>query len=343
MIPSTMKSHRSSNHYSSNLIVLLTCFALSYACTPSRSSENASEISDTYSYTGYVNSFIGTDGVGNTQPGTAQPFGMVSIVPQTFDFTKTHMPTGYRQGQDTIYAFSVLNLSGVGCPGAGSIPFKFSSGAFDVNSFGSTFKEEEASPGFYSVKLTNENIHVKATSTIRSGIFELALPAGKNNIYIDLTSQQGHVKGGEILNYDDQSVNGYQLDGFFCGAPNMLNVYFHTEFQQQADSTFLMYNNKSNEFEQGLDEKPSGIVYSFNNEAQTKLLIKFGISFVSIENAKNNLNQEQSNFEFEKIRNESLIEIDSTSLVLNRLDKKAIQLKESLSNPKELKINFEGS
>lgn len=255
--------------------------------------------------TSYVNPFIGTDGVGNTHPGAVRPWGMAAISPQTFDFTEMHLSTGYRQGQDKIYGFSSINMSGVGCPGAGSIPFKFSSGSFSEEPKGSKFSNEWATPGYYSVRLDNEDITVHTSATVRSGIYQLELPAGSSHVYIDLTAQQGHIKGGTFENFDKQSAKGYQVDGFFCGSTNRFKIYFHAELDKPADSTFQIYKNKSDHFKQNLDNLPSGLVYQYESEQPHVVNLRLGLSFVSSDNARENLYTEQNGFDFERIRSDA--------------------------------------
>lgn len=259
----------------------------------------------------YVNPMIGTKGnggkhpsTGNVHPGAVLPWGMVAVSSQTFDFTKMNLATGYRADQDRIFGFSCINFSGVGCPAGGSIPFKFSSRSFNGEYSGSTFSEQVASPGYYSVNLDDENIHVSATTTTRSAILKVDLPEGEGNIYLDLTAQQGHIKGGEIQNFSETNATGYQLEGYFCGAKNKSNVFFNLELDKKADSVYLKYQNKSTkEFQQNLDDKPSGIVYVYSNEKPTTIYVKVGVSYVSVENAKENLSIEQKNMDFETIKN----------------------------------------
>ncbi len=286
------------------------------------------ETNPTQPSTSYTNLFIGTDGVGNTHPGAVLPSGMIAISPQTFDFRDSRQSTGYRQGHDLIYGFSCINMSGVGCPGAGSIPFKFASGQVETKVYGSKFSEEEATPGFYKVKLDDYNITVKATATTRSGIFQVELPAGQSQVFLDLTAQQGHIKGGEVTEFTNDMVKGYQFEGFFCGSTNKLQVYFHAELDKPADSSYLTYENQTNRFKQNVDDKPSGIIYKYFNDEPTTIHIKLGASFVSTANAKENLDAEQSGFEFDKVKSQALAswqsEFDKIQVVGGSDDEKTV-------------------
>ncbi len=289
------------------LLPLIFIFFMLTSCSWIENTTTTTEDSS-IRFTSFVNPFIGSKGngtshsEGNTHPGAVTPWGMVAISPQTFDFNTMHLATGFRSGEDKIYGFSSVNLSGVGCPAAGSVPFKFSSRPFNTATRGSSFSNQTAEPGYYSVFLEDEQINVEATATTRSGIYRVNLPKGKNTIYLDLNAQQGHVKGGVIEAYDQTSVAGYQLEGYFCGSTNRNNVYFNVAMNTPADSLFLIYENKTTGFKERLDDKPSGIVYEFNNTSPKTIHIKVGVSFVSIANAKANLDAEQTGFDFDSIR-----------------------------------------
>lgn len=292
----TDRSHPRKHHS-----IITICICILMGCTPTKETTGDS----TSAIISFVNPFIGTDGEGNTHPGAVRPFGMVAISPQTFDFTKTQLPTGYRHGEDKIFGFSCVNFSGVGCPATGSVPLKFSTRSIEEKTIGSTYTDEVASPGYYSVKLVDENIGVRSTATTRSGLFELALPKGKSYIFLDLMAQQGHLKGGKIENYTSSSVSGFQLEGFFCGSNNRSNTYFNIELDKPSDSVQLIFRNKETGFKEGLSGEPSGIVYIFDNEKPAVLHIKVGVSFVSSKNAKENMDTEQVGFDFEKVKSEA--------------------------------------
>ncbi len=290
-------------------IVIVAVTLITFGCAEKKTHTTEVKSLKNESLTSYVNPFIGTQGNdtdhsdGNTHPGAVMPWGMVAISPQSFDFTKIHNATGFRSEEGKIFGFSCVNLSGVGCPAGGSIPFKFSASLFDTLPKGSSFSDQKAAPGYYRVKLDDEDITVEVSSTVRSGIFKVQLPKGKSNVYLDLTAQQGHIKGGEINDFTNQSVTGYQFEGYFCGSNNRGNVYFNAELDSPSDSLFLVYKNKTTEqFQQNIDDKPSGIVYVFDNTASKTIQIKVGVSYVSIKNAKGNLDAEQNGFKFDKVK-----------------------------------------
>ncbi|WP_194768608.1 GH92 family glycosyl hydrolase [Tamlana sp. I1] len=300
---------KKSSFLSRVFLLILLCFCFTNCNEQPKKSTESTPNTPLISY---VDPFIGTEGngshhtEGNVHPGAVRPWGMVALSPQSFDFTKMQLATGYRNDQDKIYGFSCVNFSGVGCPAGGSVPFKFFTKPFETDYPGSKYSNQIASPGFYSVTLDDENISVNATATTRTVLMQVNLPAGKGNIYLDLMAQQGHVKGGVVQAYTSSSVKGYQLEGYFCGTKNRSNVYFTAELDKKADSTYLTYTNKTDpKFEQHLEKEPSGIVYVYNNEKPTTVQIKVGVSYVSTDNAQLNLDTEQKGFQFDKIKKDA--------------------------------------
>ncbi|MEL6192640.1 MAG: GH92 family glycosyl hydrolase [Bacteroidota bacterium] len=256
----------------------------------------------------YVDPFIGTSGKGNTHPGAVVPWGMVAISPHTFDFQKKIFPTCFSADSVNIYSFGIMNLSGVGCPGSGSVPIKVMHGNFSIDPAvsRSTFSETIASPGFFSTLLEKHKIKVEISATERSGILSFALPSGENHFFLDLTANQGHKKGGEVWQLSNKAFGGFQKEGNFCGSPNDSRIYFYLEVDQPPFSTTLLTSSVTNSPElANTIEGPNGVRISYGQAVPSKVEIRVGISFVSVENAQENLQQEQKSKSFQNIREEA--------------------------------------
>jgi len=126
----------------------------------------------------YVNPFIGTGGHGHTFPGATVPFGMVQLSPDT-RLEGWDGCGGYHYSDEYIYGFSHTHLSGTGIPDYGDIlvmPFtgdeNWNNGSDGKPGYRSRFShdEESASPGYYQVKLKDDNINVQLTATARAGL-----------------------------------------------------------------------------------------------------------------------------------------------------------------------------
>ncbi|MCB0283688.1 MAG: glycoside hydrolase family 92 protein, partial [Calditrichaeota bacterium] len=168
----------------------------------------------------YVNPFIGTQEMGHTFPGAAVPFGFVQLSPETdtllYSYGKGYNPdvyrycAGYQYNDKTIVGFSHTHFSGTGhsdlgdfliMPTVGDLRLNPGTAANPKTGYRSTFSHanEEAHPGYYSVRLDDYNIKAELTATERVGFHKYTFPeTDKAHIILDLTSG--------IYNYDGKVV-----------------------------------------------------------------------------------------------------------------------------------------
>lgn len=119
----------------------------------------------------YVDPFIGTTNFGTTNPGAICPNGMMSVVPfnvmgsseNTYDKDTRWWSTPYEYTNCFFTGYAHVNLSGVGCPELGSLLLMPTTGELNVDykEYGSKYKDEQASPGYYSNYLTKYNVKQK--------------------------------------------------------------------------------------------------------------------------------------------------------------------------------------
>ncbi|MFJ5520442.1 GH92 family glycosyl hydrolase [Streptomyces griseoluteus] len=200
--------------------------ASALAATPAR----AAEPSDGH-LTDLVNPFIGTQNEGNTFPGAAVPFGMVQLSPDT-----GHR-TGYDHTHDHIRGFSLLHLSGVGCPIGGDLPVLPTTGevtATDNARYAAAFShaDEEASPGYYRVGL-GSGIRAELTATARTGVQRYTFPATTRANVLLNAAQSLHKPGGaEVEILDDRTVRTRISGHGFCRDTGPYTVYTVTRFSR---------------------------------------------------------------------------------------------------------------
>jgi len=253
----------------------------------------------TTAYTKYVNTFIGSEGVtdpkilgyelpkgwrawsGLTFPGSSLPNAMVQLSPMT-----KFQPAGagYEYEDSVIVGFTHTNK---GHWNFGNIPILPLSdpGA----QFGSRFthKKENASPGFYQVYLDDYHVNVSLTSTLRCGYHRYEY---KNNadrqILFDLSKALSRVSTWKI-----EQIGDFALQGFQSGE----NVYFYATL-----------NTKIEKLEKKDEGQHTGFaIVHLANGSTAPVELKIGLSFVSVENAKQNLEKEIGNKTFDAIRKEA--------------------------------------
>ncbi|HZK63619.1 MAG TPA: GH92 family glycosyl hydrolase, partial [Puia sp.] len=253
-----------------------------------------------------VNPFIGTANSGNTNPGAVMPWGMVSISP--FNSYDTVSGSGgaspYYYGKSFIYGFTHVNMSGVGCADLGIVCLMPITGKFDANeAHCSAYSAEQASPGYYSVHLDRYDVRAELSATVRSAISCYTFPAGESHILVDLELGLTAKPGGEIKQLSDTEVAGFKNVGDMCGLKTIQTVYFVARISKRPLNAGVWSNGKTyTQFRRELAGNRIGAFFSFHTESGEKIFVKTGISYVSIENARKNMEAEQPAFDFEGTR-----------------------------------------
>ncbi|GAF01550.1 putative alpha-1,2-mannosidase [Saccharicrinis fermentans DSM 9555 = JCM 21142] len=285
-------------------------------------------------YTQYVNPFIGTTNFGTTNPGAIVPQAMVSVVPfnvtgsdlNKWDKDARWWSTPYSWDNQFLTGFSHVNLSGVGCPDLGVIMVMPTTGTVDANlkHYGSIMSGQRAEPGYYTCKLEKYNVKAEVTSTKRTGLSKFTFPKGESNIIIDLGNSLTNESGAYVKVVSDREVEGWRMTGNFCYHGNSERpVYFVARFNKPATSfgafkkmPAMMGAEKDwsassgkfkyyTQFLHPLAGDSIGAYFSFDTDAGESVMVQVGISYVSIANARQNLEYESNGFSFEKTRNEA--------------------------------------
>ncbi|SKD09984.1 alpha-1,2-mannosidase, putative [Chitinophaga ginsengisegetis] len=305
----------------------------------------------------YVNPFIGAStsedaagsyhGLGKTFPGAATPFGMVQLSPNTI--TGGDNGSGYSYEHTTIEGFAFTQMSGIGwygdlgnflvMPATGPLQTAAGSRQHPEEGYRSTYskKEEKATAGYYTVKLTENNITAEMTAAPHSGIMRFTFPANQQSrIQIDLARRVGGTSTWqEVKVINDSTIAGYMQctpegGGWGNGdGKGNYTVYFYAQFSKPLSKYGVWsadipdgWSRKREDVESaryqqqiakatvipGVKEKAGkhlGFYTEFATNAQEAVLMKAGISFVSIDGAKNNLESEIRNWNFDAIRQQS--------------------------------------
>ena len=250
----------------------------------------------------FVNPFIGTelseivrpgDAVpggksGATQPSASVPFGLVQVGP---DSAKP-IVSGYHFSDSAVRNFSLTHLSGPGCPNMGEMPFLpiIGPSTWGVASPSGLQKQTEvARPGLYSVQLTN-GISVELTATERTAMGRFTYPASASGqdigvlIHSGLTAMGPAV--GQMRIVDSQHFVGHQTSGNFCWTHAAYDVFYALEFDHPAVKTTVN----------------GGVAQILFKNDGSPLNMKVGLSLVSEDGARKNLEAENNASNFETIR-----------------------------------------
>jgi predicted alpha-1,2-mannosidase len=255
----------------------------------------------------YVNPFIGTDAHGHTFPGASVPFGMVQLSPDT-RLEGWDGCSGYHYSDNMVYGFSHTHLSGTGVPDYCDILFMPTTGEIRLNNgadktksgYASHFdhKNEKAAAGFYSTLLDDYNIQVELTATNRVGFHKYIYPASDSaNVIIDLTHRDKVIESG-IKVIGDREIEGYRRS---TGWANNQVVYFFAQFSKPFKKFGIASNDKLFEGVEASGENVKAFA-SFETDAHEEIFVKVGISAVSTEGARKNLEAEIKDWDFEKVK-----------------------------------------
>lgn len=252
--------------------------------------------------TDYVNPFLGTatlwepEDLGYTRrikertwgaevfPGSSLPNAMVQLSPVTM----YRSGAGYQYEDTLIYGFSHTNK---GHWNLLHVPILPVTGDIDPSDFASTYNHnnESATPGYYQVFLERYGINAELTSTLRCGFhrYTFTKDIGKKVIF-DMKRSNNRVKDWQLQQVDKFVFSGYQN--------TEEKIYFYGIANQSIKS-----------IEQVNDGNHEVSVIDFNDDSKKKdpLELKIGFSFVSIENAKMNLEKEMISKSFDVVRNEA--------------------------------------
>lgn len=258
----------------------------------------------------HVDPFIGTGGHGHTYPGAALPFGMVQLSPDT-RLTGWDSCSGYHYSDNIIYGFSHTHLSGTGVPDYNDVLFMPTTGPVRLHRdhYRSRFnhRDETARPGYYSVMLEDYNVKAELTVSPRAGLHKYTFPASQSsNIIIDLTHRDTVINSG-ITFVNDREIQGFRRSRDWARDQR---VYFFARFSRPFDDYGIAVDDKiiSREVLEEREGKNIKAFVSYRTHALEPITVKVGISAVSIEGARKNLEAETAEKTFNQIRSEAHVQ-----------------------------------
>lgn len=263
---------------------------------------------------GYVDPFIGTGNRdsgkvnwknGETFPGAVCPWGMVSVSPRNAPGSKS----GYVCGQPFLFGFGHVHLSGVGCSALGNVVLMPSAGPVRCTpqAYKSSYTDEKASAGYYRTTLVPSGIQAAMTATVHTGISKYTFPAchGDANILLDASVTENSrfmPAEGQVKIVSPTEVDGWTLGGHFCGAPlQTQKVYFVAVFSRSADTSGTWKQGKKSQA-RAQSGRGVGAWMRFSTSAGDAIYVKVGISYVSVPDARLNLQTEQPGWDFAGVR-----------------------------------------
>ena len=283
--------------------------------------------------TDYVHPWVGSSNFGTTNPGAVCPNGMMSVSPfnvtgsekNKWDKDSRWWSTPYTSDNCWFTGFSHVNLSGVGCPELGTIITMPTSGELstDYLLYGSEYTDETAQPGYYALKLSKYDILAEVVSTMRSSIERYTYRKGKAHVIVNLGQGLTNESGGFIRKVSDTEIEGMRLCGGFCyHSQAVFPQYFVIRVNKSPKEAGFWKKQPNMTAEAAWDEHAGkykvytdyaremagddlGYRFTYDTEDGEQICVQMGVSFVSCENARQNLEAEQPACNFDQVRAES--------------------------------------
>ena len=257
--------------------------------------------------TKYVNPFIATGAIdgglsGNNYPGATSPFGMIQLSPDTSEAPNWGDASGYDYNRNTIFGFSHTRLSGTGASDLIDITLMPTSSGRTSSAF--THDEEKARPGYYQVMLKDEGINAELTTTQRNGIHRYQYPAGKDaEIILDMDhSADKGSWGRQIINSQIRILNDHAVEGYriITGWAKLRKIYFYMEFSSPILTSTLRDGGRVHENTAVINGTNLHGCFRFGQLNGKPLTCKVALSSVSMENARQNMEQEAPHWDFDR-------------------------------------------
>jgi predicted alpha-1,2-mannosidase len=272
------------------LLVLLLSSALAFAQSPYDS----------------VDPFIGSAADGNTFPGASLPFGMMQWGPDTA------ADGWYRYPDKTIRGFSLTHISGAGCPIYADVPILPWTGEVKDPGWNHSYElafshdREQAHPGYYAVKFDN-GISTAITSAMHAGIAQFEFPAGATRTILlkagSSATAENPKRKDDAPNVEirgDKTVVGAVHSGGFCDSNSDYTLYFAAVFAEPFQSFGTWQQDSVAPDQREASGHLAGAYVTFSAGSKP-LLLKVGISFVSVDNALANLKSEIPGWNFDGV------------------------------------------
>ncbi len=292
-----------------------------------------------------VDLFIGTGGHGHCYPGATVPFGMVQLSPDTGVGDWDHC-SGYHHDDTSIMGFSHTHLSGTGAadlldilvmPRTGPVRTEPGTRENPTAGYRSRFSHttERAEPGYYAVFLEDYKVLGELTATERVGLHRYTFPAdstshflidlehGTNDpprrMHTNILSAELHVVGNDTI------TGGRRVEEWAPGR----YIYFAMKFSKPFASGEIISDSKplGPTIRDAQGKALKCLVHSPTSKKEV-ILVKVGLSAVSIDGALKNLQAEVPGWDFDGVRRAANVawerELSKVAIETNREDHRKI-------------------
>lgn len=249
----------------------------------------------------------------------AVPNGMAKLAPSTnghYGNNQGWEAVGYDTRQNSIEGFVHFHEWQVGgisfMPTTGQLKVKPGLLEEPGSGYRSQFdrKNQVAEPGYYKVLLDDYKITAELTATKRVGFHRYTFPENEHShIILDIGNVQG--ESGPITDASIRMIDDTHFSGYVYTYPKYVkiydpegkvNMYFYGVISKKPDNTGSFNANGIQQRSRSAEGVGAGLFLDYKTAANEMIEMKVGLSYTSIENAKQNLQVEASHLSFDQAK-----------------------------------------
>ena len=266
----------------------------------------------------WVNTYIGTGGssdgpdYGGTMPLVTTPFGMTNWTAQTRQNRISVSSYAYEDG--AISGFIGTHQPAIWMGDYGYVTLMPETGKInptvEYRRLPFTHADEISTPYYYSVKLGSDaahRIHAELTATDHCAFMRFTFPnTGDGSVLIEAT--RAGVVGNVAVNAARREITGYNPDWMDAYLTNVklpnFKGYFVVRFRRAFRSQGVYQGVLPVDGHTSLTGDAVGAFAQFDTKADPVVEVQVGTSFISIDQARANLEAELPGWDFESKRDE---------------------------------------
>ena len=237
------------------------------------------------------------------------PFGMISAAPHTRN--KNQYGGGYNYNENQILGFGQIHewmMSGIELMPA----TEKENPSLGEQGWKSEFSHDDeiVQPGFHRVFLRNNRIWTEQTVTERVSFYRFTYTTdSRARIIVNLGGYLSNttMESAEITKINDREIEGsFSTTKRYWGGPKDVKIFFVAQFDRPMDSLdswkgSIACSNISSAVGDSL-----AIAAAFNMKKGEQVKMKVGLSYTTIDNARNNLKTECQTWDFEEVKSAAL-------------------------------------
>jgi predicted alpha-1,2-mannosidase len=279
----------------------------------------ATGFSQTKDFTRYVNPFIGSASQGSALsgcvfPGACFPFGLVQVSPDNYDAPE-EPASAYDHTQKTIVGFSHTHLNGTGVgdlydvmvqPLTGTPKWVPGDAGKPGSGYRSSFSHEteKAYPGYYAVRLEDNNVGVEVTATAHVGFHRYTFPnVDSSYVLFDLDHTLDKKRNYwvcKVIETHFRQVDQYTVEGYrvLTGWAKLRKVYFVAKFDKPITEAIFANGRKIYPGVNVINGNNSKAAFRVDTRRNGTVYMKVALSTTSIAGAYKNMSAEIPDWNF---------------------------------------------